>query len=88
MNCGYDSTFTRQTGYVLVPLAFINESLYAPISRPIAGLPLQFIAPANDTNASRIIIGPVGKQFIGMTIFSCRFLIRSSVPTVVLTVLG
>ena len=84
MNCGY--TFTTP----IIPIAVINGKSYIPYSQPIAGLPLQFILPANDTNAIRIIIGPVGEQFIGMTNFSCRFAIRSPplVPTVVLTVLG
>lgn len=91
MNCGYYTTFTRQTGFVIVPLARINQISYDSRSQPIAGLPLQFITPANDTNASRIIVGPVGEQFVGMTNFSCNFLII--VPplesvTAVLTVLG
>ena len=38
MNCGYDSTITRQFGYVIMPLAYINETLYGPLSRPIADL--------------------------------------------------
>ena len=90
MNCGYYSTFTKQTGFVIVPLACINKISYGSSSRPIAGLPLQFITPVNDTNASRIIIGPVGEQFVGMTNFSCNFLIAPPLEsvTVVLTVLG
>ena len=90
MNCGYDSSITRQLpGYVIEPLAYINETLYGPFHPSIPGLPLQFIAPVNDTNASRIIIGPVGKQFVGRTNFSCKFTVISPpVPTVVLTVLG
>ena len=89
MNCGYDSEITRQTDWVIVPLAYINETLYGPLHPPIAGLPLQFITQSNDTNASRIIIGPVGKQFVGRTKFSCKFSVGSPpVPTAVLTVLG
>ena len=90
MNCGYDSSITRQFGYIIWPLAYINETLHGPLNRPIAGLPLQFITHSNDTNASRIIIGPVGKQFVGRTNFSCRFSVTLAplVPTVVLTVLG
>ena len=86
MNCGYYSDF----GYAILPLALINKTIYDPLRPPTAGLPLQFIPSPNDTNASRIIIGPVGEQFVGMTNFSCKFAIRSPplVPTVVLTVLG
>ena len=91
MNCGYYST----TGHVTIPLANINNTLHISwikISPPIAGLPLQFIVTRNDTNASRIIIGPVGEQFVGSrTNFSCVFNVRPSypsTPTVVLTVLG
>ena len=86
MNCGYTLEVS------IIPIAHINESYYAPwpYSQPIPGLPIQFIVSANDTNASRIILGPVGKQFIGMTKFSCYFCVSPHpvIPTAVLTVLG
>ena len=76
----------------IIPLAGINDNIYHILTPPIPGLPLQFILiAANDTNASRIIIGPVGEQFIGMTNFTCQFLQFSpsvESTTVVLTVIG
>ena len=86
MNCGYENT----SGITVVPVARINGTSYPFNSRPIAGLSLQFITPANDTNASKITVGPVGEQFIGMTNFSCFFLILPPMEsvTVILTVLG
>ena len=95
MNCGFYLIFTKQIiGYTITPDARINGKSYGRSSQllqPMCGLPLQFVAPANDTNSSRIIIGPVGKQFVGMMNFECAFI---TVPppsfsrTVVLTVLG
>ena len=90
MNCGYSETSGGV--YLFTPLAYINQTHYGPvpISQPIPGLPLQFIIPANDSNAIRIIVGPVGEQFVGMTKFQCRY---SLIPplrsvTAILTVLG
>ena len=55
MNYGY----YLMIGHITIALAQINNTLHASwISQPIAGLPLQFIETDNDTNASRIIIGP------------------------------
>ena len=90
MNCGYYSILTKQIDFIIVPSARINKKSYGLSSQPIAGLPLQFIVPANDTNASRIIVGPVGEQFVGMTNFECDFPTKPLLlsTTVVLTVLG
>ena len=85
MNCGYNSG-----GIVLVPLARINGTSHASNNPPIAGLPLRFITPANDTNASRIIVGPVGEQFIGTANFLCTFSLSPPVDSMIatLTVVG
>ena len=89
MNCGY--SVTSGDVYIFTPLADINQTWHAPVpfSQPIAGLPLQFIVP-NDSNAIRIIVGPVGEQFIGMTTFQCYYSIIPPLRsmTAVLTVLG
>ena len=84
MTCGYNSNF------VLIPLARINGTSHSFNNPPIAGLPLQFITPNNDTNATRIIIGPVGEQFIGLANFSCSFVLSPPVEsmTAALTVVG
>ena len=84
MMCGYDS------GVVIIPLASINGTSHSFNNPPIAGLPLQFITPNNDTNATRIIIGPVSEQFIGLANFSCGFVLSPPVKsmTATLTVLG
>ena len=83
MNCGFDN------GVALTPLARINGTSHASDNPPIAGLPLQFITP-NDTNATRIVVGPVGEQFIGTANFSCSFSLRPPVisMTATLTVVG
>ena len=84
MNCGFDN------GIVLEPLAHINGTSHASDNPPIAGLPLQFITPANDTNATRIVVGPVSEQFIGTANFSCSFSLspRVNSMTATLTVVG
>ena len=87
MNCGFDN---GGSGIVLVPLAIINGTTHIFNNQPVAGLSLDFIFPANDTNASRIVIGPVGEQFIGMANFLCTFSLTPPVNTMTatLTVLG
>ena len=90
MNCGY--SVTSGDVYIFTPLADINNTLHAPapeFSPPIAGLPLEFIV-ANDSNDIRIIVGPVGEQFVGMTTFQCYYSIIPTLRsmTAVLTVLG
>ena len=92
MNCGYSET--SGDVYLFTPLAYINQTYYGPVpfSWPIPGLPLSWPIPGllNDSNAMRIIVGPVGEQFVGMTKFQCYY---SLIPplrsvTAVLTVLG
>ena len=87
MNCGFDN---GGSGIVLVPLAIINGTIHALNSQPVAGLSLDFISPANDTNASRIVVGPIGEQFIGTANFFCAFSLSPQVDTMTatLTVLG
>ena len=90
MNCGYYSIFL--SGHVLIPLAYINGTLYGTypgVNFP-AGLPLQYIALANDTNANRIIVGPVSEQAIGMINFECYYTLIPPIfsTTAVLTVEG
>ena len=66
MNCGFHLIFTKQIiGYPITPDARINGKSYnrsSQLMQPMCGLPLQFVAPANDTNSSRIIVGPVGLE--------------------------
>ena len=87
MDCGYDSS---DFNVVIIPLARINGTSHSFNNPPIAGLPLQFITPTNDTNATRIIVGPVSRQFIGMANFLCAYLLSPPVEsmTATLTVLG
>ena len=86
MNCGFDSG----GGIVVVPLAHINGTSHASNNPPIPGLPLQFITPINDTNATKIVVGPVGEQFVGTANFNCSFSVIPPVDsmTATLTVVG
>ena len=85
MNCGYSGG-----GITLVPLARINGTSHVFNNPPTAGLPLQFITPQNDTNATRIIVGPVGEQFVGTANFLCSFSLAPPVDSMIatLTVVG
>ena len=86
MNYGYDN---GGSGIILIPLTRINGTSHALDDPPISGLPLQLITP-NDTNATRIVVGPVGEQFVGTASFSCFFSLSPPVNsmTATLTVVG
>ena len=87
-HCGYIINSPIQ----LLPILFVNGAalIIGHNLNSISGLPLQYISPSNDTNATRIIVGPVGQQVIGNTTFFCEFTstpqINSTIAT--LTVLG
>ena len=86
MHCGYTSTVVAP-----VDLVFNHTITITRHSQHLPGLPTQFIQSLNDTTATRIIIGPVGKEAIGVTTFACFFDFLSVIintTTAVLTIMG
>ena len=81
--CGYSAPI------LLSPNLNINGTDHT-LTGVVPNLPTNLIQPLNDTNATRIEIGPVGTEAIGMTTMFCRLPSIPSVDTVTvtLTVLG
>jgi len=89
LNCGF---FFINTGFVATPRWMINGS--AGLSRSaIDNDPddlLQWIVDGNDTNTTRLLVGPVDERFVGNTTFQCEIPVddgpESQIAT--LTVIG
>ena len=83
MDCGY-----RSSGSPSLINAVINGTILAS---SIPGYPpLMFVSNPNETDAAKVIIGPVEKRFVGITTFSCRIAANPPVDSInaTLTVVG
>ena len=74
--CGFYSG-----GDAFTPLLSINNTLYIINSPPIDGIPLQLVIPSNNTNATKFILGPVEKQYVGTAAIFCAFSFEPPVHT-------
>ena len=86
MHCGYTGT-----SVAAVDLVYNHTITLTRRSQHLPGLPTQFMQPLSNTTATRIIIGPVGKEAIGVTTFACAYDFLSVIvntTTAVLTIMG
>jgi len=72
-NCGY---FLNNTQLELIPQWIINKTNRLSMMDIVNGInnlgPLQWIVDGNDTNTTRLLVGPVDERYIGKTTFQCE----------------
>ena len=84
MDCGYESSsqIVPSLGAVINGTVLVSNAPRFP--------PLLFKSIINKTNTSKVIIGPVEKEFVGITTFSCHIALNPPVNgmNATLTVVG
>ena len=85
MNCGY---FTNNT-LGIIPLWIINGTSVrrSDIDSNQNDL-LQWIVDGDDTNTTRLLVGPVDERFVGRTTFRCEISAERGSGNATLTVIG
>ena len=85
MNCGY---FTNNT-LGIIPLWIINGASVRRIAIDSNQNDLlQWIVDGDDTNTTRLLVGPVDERFVGRTTFRCEISTERGSDNATLTVIG